>query len=86
MSVRGDFEKRFLSGTFLKRGAEDRYYYEHAQQLWEAYQAGHADAVPNVDELAQFIRDVDGDHRMSVGALAEQLCAFLAARQEKGNG
>ena len=33
--------------------------------------------VPDIDALAQFIREVDGNHRMEAGALAEKICEWL---------
>ena len=35
--------------------------------------------VPDVDDLAQFIRQIDGNHRMGAGALAEHICEWLTA-------
>lgn len=34
---------------------------------------------PDVDDLANFIRAIDGNHKMGAGALAESICAWLAA-------
>lgn len=43
----------------------------------------HPAPLPQVDELAQFIRQIDGDHRMGAGALAEHICEWLAAAKTK---
>lgn len=34
----------------------------------------HATNIDKVDALAQFIRTIDGQHRMGAGALAEAIC------------
>jgi len=41
--------------------------------------AGVAAGVPDVDAMAQYIRQIDGDNTMGAGALAEKLCEWLAA-------
>ena len=38
--------------------------------------------VPEVDALAQFIRKIDGAHRLGAGILAEHIVAWLAAAPE----
>lgn len=43
-----------------------------------------APGVPDVDDLAQFIRQIDGKNSMGAGALAEHICEWLAAAQAKG--
>jgi hypothetical protein len=51
--------------------------------LWECWQkaraARPAPVVPDVDDLANFIRHTDGNHKMGAGALAERICDWLAA-------
>ena len=37
------------------------------------------EGLPSVDELAQIIREVDGDHSLGAGALAESILARLAS-------
>ena len=41
-----------------------------------------APSVPAVDALAQFIREIDGAHRLGAGVLAERIVAWLAADPE----
>jgi hypothetical protein len=41
------------------------------------------ESVPDVDELAQFIRYIDGANTLGAGALAEQIVGWLAAKQTK---
>lgn len=41
-----------------------------------------APSVPDVDALAQFIREIDGKHQLGAGALAERIVEWLAAAQE----
>lgn len=36
-------------------------------------------AVPDVDGLSNFIRQVDGDNKMGAGALAERICDWISA-------
>jgi hypothetical protein len=53
-----------------------------------AYPAGHCDCgfvateggAPPVDELAQIIRTVDGDHSLGAGELAERILTALAQK------
>lgn len=56
---------------------EPRYPNEYEEELtqiaWEAWQA----ACPDVDDLAQHIRRVDGQNAMGAGALAESICEWL---------
>ena len=46
------------------------------------YGAQPAPSVPDVDALAQFIREVDGKHQLGAGALAERIVEWLAAAPE----
>lgn len=39
-------------------------------------------SIPAVDALAQFIREIDGAHRLCAGVLAEHIVAWLAAAPE----
>lgn len=39
------------------------------------------DSVRAVDELAQFIRQIDGNHTMGAGALAERIVEWQASRE-----
>lgn len=41
-----------------------------------------APSVPDVDALAQFIREIDGKHQLGAGALAERIVEWLAAAPE----
>lgn len=41
-----------------------------------------APSVPDVDALAQFIREVDGSHQLGAGVLAERIAEWLAAAPE----
>ena len=41
-----------------------------------------APSVPDVDALAQFIREIDGKHQLGAGALAERIVEWLAAVPE----
>ena len=38
--------------------------------------------APDVDALAQFIREIDGKHQLGAGALAERIVEWLAAAPE----
>jgi hypothetical protein len=49
----------------------------------EAYKAGMAAAVPDVDYLAQIIRMVDGKNSLGAGALAEKIIEAMAAQEVK---
>ena len=42
-----------------------------------------AQSVPDVDALAQFIREIDGKHQLGAGALAERIVELLAASPEE---
>ena len=52
---------------------------------YEAFKAGaawqrtQAAGVPDCNQLSNFIRSVNGNNRMGAGALAEQICEWLAA-------
>lgn len=51
--------------------------------LRSAFDAGRESiAIPEVDELAQFIRKVDGNHDLGAGRLAELIVSFI---EEKNN-
>lgn len=39
------------------------------------------DSVREIDELAQFIRQIDGAHTMGAGALAERIVEWQASRE-----
>lgn len=41
-----------------------------------------APSVPDVDALAQFIRDADGSHQLGAGVLAERIAEWLKAAPE----
>lgn len=41
-----------------------------------------APSVPDVDALAQFIREIDGKHQLGAGVLAERIAEWLAAARE----
>ena len=41
-----------------------------------------APSVPDVDVLAQFIREIDGKHQLGAGALADRIVEWLAAAPE----
>ena len=41
-----------------------------------------APSIPEVDALAQFIREIDGAHRLGAGVLAERIVAWLASATE----
>lgn len=66
---------------------------EHTDGGWDAASPSEQDAaeawndrksfrvLPDVDELSNFIRRVDGNHDMGAGALAEKICEWLRAQQ-----
>ena len=58
--------------------------YEPTWKAIEARMTGAqpAPSVPDVDALAQFIREIDGKHQLGAGALAERIVEWLAAAQE----
>ena len=41
-----------------------------------------APSMPDVDSLAQFIREVDGSHQLGAGVLAERIAEWLKAAKE----
>ena len=41
-----------------------------------------APSMPDVDALAQFIREVDGSHQLGAGVLAERIAEWLKAAKE----
>jgi hypothetical protein len=43
-------------------------------------------AIPSIDDLAQIIRQVDGENKLGAGALAEAICAQIIAKAGKGAG
>ena len=47
---------------------------------WDA--AMRTKSAPDVDALAQFIREVDGKHQLGAGVLAERIVEWLAAAPE----
>ena len=40
--------------------------------------------VPDVDELAQFIRLTDGNHSLGAGNLAENICEWMKSKAARG--
>ena len=58
--------------------------YEPTWKAIEARMTGAqpAPSVPDVDALAQFIREIDGKHQLGAGALAERIVEWLAAAPE----
>lgn len=55
-----------------------------AAQLLDRIRGNRAPAVtPDVDALAQFIRQVDGKHTMGAGVLAQHICDWLTGAQEQ---
>lgn len=52
----------------------------HVEGLRAVFNAGRASVtpLPSVDDLAQIIRYVDGDHKLGAGALAEKIHAVLS--------
>ena len=46
-------------------------------------EAQPAPSVPDVDALAQFIREIDGAHQLGAGVLAERIVEWLAAPEAK---
>lgn len=65
---------------------EARDAYKTAEDMFDrwqaAQQAAQAPEGPDVDDLAQFIRQIDGNHTMGAGALAERIVEWLAARPQ----
>lgn len=57
----------------------------HTMRL-PAARSAPAEAVLDVDWLANVIRVVDGDNKLGAGALAEQIVAMLASPQQKKEG
>ena len=57
-------------------------YLHHNDKLYLAPSAQPAPSIPEVDALAQFIREIDGAHRLGAGVLAERIVAWLAAAPE----
>lgn len=47
------------------------------------YAAPVPPSVPDVDALAQFIRQIDGNHDKGAGVLAERIVGWLAAGQKE---
>ena len=50
--------------------------------LYLAPGAQPAPSMPDVDALAQFIREVDGSHQLGAGVLAERIAEWLKAAKE----
>ena len=50
---------------------------------YAARYAQPAPSVPDVDALAQFIREIDGAHQLGAGVLAERIVEWLAAPEAK---
>ena len=48
----------------------------------QLYALPGAQSVPDVDALAQLIREIDGKHQLGAGALAERIVEWLAAAPE----
>lgn len=44
---------------------------------WEGIDERCVNRLPNVDELAQIIREIDGQHTMGAGVLAEKILERL---------
>ena len=58
------------------------------EPTWKAIEARvtgaqPAPSVPDVDALAQFIREIDGAHQLGAGVLAERIVEWLAAPEAK---
>lgn len=52
------------------------------QPLYAIPGAQNVPSAPDVDALAQFIREIDGKHQLGAGALAERIVEWLAAVPE----
>ena len=82
------WDGRVASETFLAEPCVDRATTFVTRQQWEAYRLGFkqkseqpapvAVVMPNVDELAQIIRKVDGSHTLGAGSLAEAILGEVA--------
>lgn len=74
--------------TILRRGTRSMATLRDAADLLENVylhmRAAEPARVPQVDDLAQFIRQIDGNHTMGAGAMAERICEWLTAAQAKG--
>lgn len=55
---------------------------ETIEQTATVATAQQAPSVPDVDALAQFIREVDGSHQLGAGVLAERIAEWLKAAPE----
>lgn len=66
-----------LYAAAMPRGATPWERHSHAFQGIYLERARTVLAAISVEELAQAIRTIDGDHTMGAGALAEALHAFL---------
>lgn len=54
--------------------------------VWEETLAKARQAEVDVDDLAQFIRQVDGDHTLGAGELAERIVVWLGRAPMARNG
>ena len=69
----------------------ETYVESHIRGMWEGFQLGEASGMERAaaecerlstaidDDLAQFIRTIDGNNAMGAGALAEQIANWYAA-------
>lgn len=73
---RDDHRRRKLSFEKPAKSSPDKFHWS------PLYALPGAQNVPDVDALAQFIREIDGKHRLGAGALAERIVEWLAAAPE----
>ena len=74
-------EQQEPAGEVVHNG-ESAGLYDILKQGALLYALPGAQSVPDVDALAQFIREVDGSHQLGAGVLAERIAEWLKAAPE----
>ena len=80
-----EMEQQEPAGEVVHNGESAGLYniLEHGALLYALPGAQPAPSVPDVDALAQFIREIDGAHQLGAGVLAERIVEWLAAPEAK---
>ena len=71
-----------FAGSGSITGVVKRHGLKIGDKLYALTGAQPAPSVPDVDALAQFIREVDGSHQLGAGVLAERIAEWLKAAPE----
>ena len=76
------FEKHFSQSFTDREWRAESGVWAAAWKAAKNHGAQPAPSVPDIDALAQFIRKVDGAHKLSAGTLAERIADWLAVSNE----